>query len=224
LPAETEATSTEWASNPDGYGDCLPSPRRCPKTTMLLCTRENPVRYRAFGTRRWLPRGRQARRSRGLLLGGVWLRWRVWKRARDLDDDLAGGVDPTRSDALSLRTGQLRSLKARREIRRSLLAALELAGRQSPPASTLPPLIRRREVLACSELIVALADRIDEDSDLNVQGLAMTSQLLRDGGSPLYCEHARRPLSATLHSALAAVGDAPVVNHASPRTEGSDSR
>lgn len=185
---------------------------------------QNPVRYRAVGTRRWLPRGRLARHSRGLLLGGVWLRWRVWQRARDLDDELAGGVDPIRSDALSLRTGQLRSLKTRRQIRQSLLAALELAGWQSPPASTLPPLIRQREVLACSELIAALADRIGADADLNVQGLAMTSQLLRDGGSPFYCEHAQRPLGAALRSALGALGDASVVNDAAPRAEGPDSR
>src|SRR5204863_8571491 len=70
----------------------------------------NPVRYRAFGTRRWLPRGRQARRSRGLLLGGGWLRWRVWKPARDVDDDFASGVGRTRSGAVSLRSGEHGSL------------------------------------------------------------------------------------------------------------------
>jgi len=32
------------------------------------------MRFAQFRTRRWLPRGRLARQTRGLLLGGVWLR------------------------------------------------------------------------------------------------------------------------------------------------------
>jgi hypothetical protein len=87
---------------------------------------------------------------------------------------------------------------------RSLLAALDLAGRQTPPASALRPLVRRREVLACSELITALARRICEESDLNVRGLAITSRLIRDRGGPLYHEDARHPLDDELRAALAA--------------------
>jgi hypothetical protein len=85
-------------------------------------------------------------------------------------------------------------------------------------------LVRRREVLACSELITALAARIGEESDLNVRGLAITSQLMRDGGGPLYHEHARRPLDATLRSAIAALGDPSAVTDASLRTERPDPR
>lgn len=47
------------------------------------------------------------RRSRGLLLGGLRLRWRTWRRAYDLDRRLARGADPIDSDDLSLRVGQL---------------------------------------------------------------------------------------------------------------------
>jgi hypothetical protein len=182
---------------------------------------KDPVPHPAFRTGRWLPRGHLAwrSRSRGPLLGGVWLRWRVWCRTRSLDEALARGVDPLRSDALSLRTGQLRSEKNRAQMVRSLLAALDLAGRQLPPASALRPLIRRREVLGCSELITKLAALIGEEWDPNVRGLAITSQLLRDGGGPLYHEHPRRPLDARLRSAIAALGDPSAATDASPRTE-----
>ncbi len=90
---------------------------------------------------------------------------------------------------------------------RSLLAAVELAGRQLPPASALAPLIRRQEVLASRELILELAARISGDGDLSVQALAMTSQLLRDGGSPFYCEDARRSIEGALQATLAALND-----------------
>ena len=49
------------------------------------------------------------RRSRGLLLGGLRLRWRTWRRAYELDLRLARGADPIDSDDLSLRVGQLGS-------------------------------------------------------------------------------------------------------------------
>jgi hypothetical protein len=107
---------------------------------------------------------------------------------------------------------------------RSLLAALDLAGRQSPSAAALRPLVRRREVLACSELITALAGRMCEESDLNVRGLAITSQLIRDGGGPLYHEDARHPLDDRLRAAIAALGDPSAATTASPRTERPDPR
>jgi hypothetical protein len=107
---------------------------------------------------------------------------------------------------------------------RALLAGLDLAGRQSPPASALRPLVRRRDVLACSELITALAGRISEESDPNVRGLAITSRLIRDGGGPLYHEDARHPLGERLRAALAALGDPSAATGASPRTERPDPR
>jgi hypothetical protein len=62
-----------------------------------------------FTTRRWLPSRRLARRSRGLLLGGIWLRVVTRWRAPVLDRQLANGIDPMQSDELSLRVGQLGS-------------------------------------------------------------------------------------------------------------------
>ena len=152
-------------------------------------------------------------------LGGVWLRWSVWRRRRRLDDDLAGGVDPLLSDALSLRTGQLRSQKSRASMGRSLLAALDLAGRQPTAAPALAPLIRRREVLACTELIAALAARISDEPNPGVRGLAIASRLIHDRRSPLYLERASRPLDTTLRCAIAAVCDSSTPTPAPPRIE-----
>lgn len=173
----------------------------------VLMVTKVPTRHRTFGTRRWLPRGRLARHSRGPLLGGVLLRLRVRCRAQTLDDDLARGVDPRQSDALSLRTGQLRSRKTRTRICRSLMAAQALAGREPPPAPGLPPLVCLHAVVACSELIATLADRIDEGRNLDARGLAITMQLLRDGRGPLYDEDAPVSLDNALRLAIAALGE-----------------
>jgi hypothetical protein len=158
----------------------------------------------SIGTRRWLPRGRLARRSRGLVLGGTWLRVQTRRRAHELDDELARGADPLDSDALSLRTGQLRSVETRARLARSLLAALELADREVPPTFAMVPLIRRPEVRGCRESLLELARRLHEDRDMNVQTLATISQLLTDGGSPLYNAHAEQSLAHVFRSALVA--------------------
>jgi hypothetical protein len=144
------------------------------------------------------------RHSRGLVLGGLWLRCRTWRRALALDHALANGADPSAGDELSLRAGQLRSLKNRTRIARSLEAAVELTERP-PPTGALPPMVRRREVWGCRGYLLQLAERITHGSVLNVQGLAICSELVRDGGSPLFYEHAPRSLASTVHSALTAL-------------------
>ena len=66
-------------------------------------------------SRSWLPRGRLARRTRGLLLGGVWLRYVTWRQARELDEQLVRGAvalanapyDPVRMGRPALRRAQV---------------------------------------------------------------------------------------------------------------------
>ena len=72
------------------------------------------MRFAQFRTRRWLPRGRLARQTRGLLLGGVWLRCVTWSWAHALETSSGAGADPMESDELSLRVGQLSSERSRR--------------------------------------------------------------------------------------------------------------
>jgi hypothetical protein len=161
-------------------------------------TGASPSRFPRVGRRRWLPAGRLARRSRGLRLGGVWLRFVTWLRVSDLDRELAAGADPMQSDELSLRVGQLRTPKTRTRFACALLQAVETADR--PP--TLPPsLIRRREIQANGALLLELSQRLAE-GPVSIQGLALVSLLLGDGSSPLYYKHAASTLSVAAAEAL----------------------
>jgi hypothetical protein len=139
-------------------------------------------------------------RSRGLLLGGTWLRVVTWWRYSELDAALAVGVDPTVSNALSLRAGQLRSPETRARLVRSLHAVLELATSDLSHVSC-PPLVRYSEVRACESLVHDLLARLDEDRTVSVQGLALTSLLVRDGASALFWEYAARSLAEDLRVA-----------------------
>jgi hypothetical protein len=132
------------------------------------------MRLARFRTRRWLPSGRLARRSRGPLLGGVWVHCRTrWRRHR-CDAELAGGADPMGSDELSLRAGQLRSEKSRAHLVCALRGAVELADRQSDPLRV-PPLPIRREIRENRALLLELAERLAADRPLTVKGVAMSS-------------------------------------------------
>ena len=156
-------------------------------------------------TRRWLPGRSLARRSRGLLLGGVWLRGRTWWRAYDLDRQLARGADPLESDELSLRAGQLGSARTRARLACALRGAVELADRQPDPLRMPLGPIRRSEIRANRELLLELAERLRTARPLGVEGLAMTSLLIDDAPSPLYHDDASRSLTVTAFEALVAL-------------------
>ena len=156
-----------------------------------------------IGRRRWLQNRRLARRTRGPLLGGIWLRVLARWGARELDRQLAKGTDPMLSDELSLRVGQLRSAKRRARLAAALRGAVELANGHHEPLITTR--LRLPEIKANQELMLALADRIRDDEPPYVRGLAMTSLLVGDRSSPLYRTHARRPLSAAAFEALTAL-------------------
>jgi hypothetical protein len=156
-----------------------------------------------IGTRRWLPSRRLARRSRGPLLGGIWLRVHTRWRAAELDRQLAKGTDPMVSDELSLRVGQLGAPRTRVRLSRALLDAVELAsGRRKPLVRTrlLLPEIHENE-----ELLRALGDRVHDGLPLGVQGLAMTARLVDDHSGPLYRAGPSDSLAATVLETLAAL-------------------
>lgn len=158
-----------------------------------------------ISTRRWLPRWRLARRSRGLVLGGVWLRCQTWWLAQDLDRRLAHGADPMESDELSLRVGQLGSARTRARLACALRGAVELADRQPDPLRMPLGPIRRSEIRANRELLLELAERLRTARPLGVEGLAMTSLLIDDAPSPLYHDDASRSLTVTAFEALVAL-------------------
>ena len=155
--------------------------------------------------RRWLPSRRLPRRSRGLVLGGIRLRWRTWVRAQVLDGLLARGADPMDSDELSLRVGQLGSARSRARLACALRGAVELAERQPEPFSVTRSQIRRTEIRANRELLLELADRVGSSGPVGVDGLGMTSLLIGDGASPLYDGDARRSVTVAAFTALVAL-------------------
>ena len=141
--------------------------------------------------RRGLPSRTLARRTRGPLLGGLWLRALTRWRAADLDRRLASGADPMQSDALSLRVGQLGSEGARSRLAGALRRAVEMAnGRHSPLVATR---LRRPEIRENEDLLLALAGRLHDGEPLGVEGLAMTARLVNDRSSPMYRPGASLP-------------------------------
>ena len=156
-------------------------------------------------SRSWLPRGRLARQTRGLLLGGLRLRWVTRRRAQDLDEQLAIGVDPIASDELSLRAGQLASPRVRGRFACVLRGAVALADAPFDPVRMGPPAIRHDQVRECRRRILELAERLGAGGYLGIQGLAITSLLVGDGVSPLYSKTADDSLKASLDRALLAL-------------------
>jgi len=152
--------------------------------------------------RELLPRTRVMSRSRGLFLGGIWLRCTTCWRARELDRRLAAGADPMQSDELSLRAGQLGSSRSRRRIACALRGAVALAERDAYPVTLAAPPIRRAAVGASGGILLEIAERLLSGEPVGVQGVAIASQLIEDIRGPLYRDDAARPLSVAAFEAL----------------------
>jgi hypothetical protein len=166
---------------------------------------DSPMNVIAPLSRDWLPSRRLARRTRGLLLGGVWLRYATWRRERELDEQLALGMDPIASDELSLRAGQLASARRRGRFACVLRGAVELADAPYDPVRLGRPAIPRAQVQENRELLLELADRLRAGGFLRAQGLALTSLLVGDGLSPLFSKATHSSLTASLNHALHAL-------------------
>jgi hypothetical protein len=143
------------------------------------------------------------RRSRGPLLGGIWLRVRTRWIANRLDRQLASGADPMQSDELSLRVGQLGSATTRVRLAAALHAAVRIANGERAPLTTTR--LRRPDIQRNDELLSALTDHLRSGEPLGVQGLAMTTCLLNDRRSPLYRSGASGELPGAVLKALAAL-------------------
>jgi hypothetical protein len=141
-----------------------------------------------------------------LVLGGVWLRFVTWRQARELDEQLAGGTDPIVSDELSLRAGQLASERTLGRFACILRGAVALAEAPYDPVRMGRPAIRRAQVQENRDLLLELAHRLRAGGYLRVQGLAITSLLVRDGVSPLYSKASSSSLTMSVGTALLALG------------------
>jgi len=156
------------------------------------------------GVRRWElpPRTLEMSHSRGLLLGGIWLRCTTRLRARELDRRLAAGADPMQSDGLSLRVGQLGSTRSRRRIACALRGAVALAEQDAYPPMVAAPAIRRSAVRASGGLLLEIAERLLSCEPVGVRGVAMASQLIEDRRGALYRDDTARSLTVSAFEAL----------------------
>ena len=136
----------------------------------------------------------------------------LWHRT-ELDHQLAQGVDPATSEELELRAEQL--LSRRSELAAHVDEVIDRAHR--PIAFTVEVPLRRAEVRACADDLLALAGRLRDGAPIDVQGAAQAWVLLTDGSSPLYLDggvslrHAVRsarlaldPVGTPVHSLAAA--------------------
>ena len=137
--------------------------------------------------------------------------------APSLDRQLADGVPPEANTVLAARAMVLTSDRYRRglaaSLRRTLAASVSpqvrprlMAASRSAGAARQPyvPLCRDRIVGSASELD-GLARSLAGQSPVPAQGVAMVSQLLADGGGPLYRAGARDDLDAIIERAAQAL-------------------
>ena len=154
-----------------------------------------------------------------LTLRRVWPWHRLLARclAPSLDRQLADGVRPEMSAVLAARAMVLTSVRYRRglaaSLRRMLTASMSpqarprlMAASRSAGAARQPhvPLRRDRIAGSASELD-ELARSLAGQSPVPAQGVALVSQLLADGGGPLYRAGARDDLDAIIERAAQAL-------------------
>ena len=134
---------------------------------------------------------------------GLVVRLRTWYRRERLDAQLAAGTDPEVSAELRLRAEQLGSTAE--HVR--LAQRLEDVVHQARAPATMSRLPRRREVRACVDELLAIAQRLRSDQPVGLRGVAMTALLLSDGLGPLYYDGANVPLQQAVQSAQVALED-----------------
>jgi hypothetical protein len=118
------------------------------------------------------------------MMNGTSLKLRTWWRRDELDERLAHGTDPNTDQWLAYRAEQLVSRSTRIHIAAALEDALCEARKAWSVSARLP--LRRAELRACADDVVALAARLRDDNPIDVQGAAMAARLVFDGTGPVY--------------------------------------
>ena len=179
-----------------------------------MATKKFAMMARASTTRGYSRAGPE--RTRHVLLcddlGRLTLRrLRPWHRvlarcaAARLDRKLAAGTPPESSAGLAARAMALTSMKVRRALAASLQRILTTAGQpqaamRSPAAAVRPVRIpiNRLRISQSAVPLAELAGCLAAPGPVQVQGVAMLSQLLADGTGPLYHDGRGDDLSAII--------------------------
>jgi hypothetical protein len=119
-----------------------------------------------------------------------------------LDVELARGVPPEARAALALRAQTLGETRTRNALARSLRRVLDDARKGSLPRLGQVGTVRA-DVLAATDQLERLIERILEPGIVAARGCARVRMLLIDGKSPLYFRGARHDLWSAAADALA---------------------
>ena len=142
-----------------------------------------------------------------------WHRWLARGLATRLDRQLADGARPEASAILAARAMFLTSAGFRRALASNLrrilatsvspdaLPRLSAAGVAHPPHVQL----RRDRIARSASELAGLAGFLAGQGPVPAQGVAMVSQLLADGGGPLYRAGSRDDLNAIIERAAQAL-------------------
>jgi hypothetical protein len=117
-----------------------------------------------------------------------WLRARIRAALHrdDLTRALAEGADPTSSDELALRAGQLTSARSRRSLVRAMRRTIDEAHR-TPLSRSRMVIIRRGAVLEAEDAIRTMLARLGSSQPLRAEGMAIAQRILTNADrSPLY--------------------------------------
>lgn len=134
----------------------------------------------------------------------TWIRLRALLQRLSLDRRLAAGEPAWASAELRWRAAQLTTPRTRRGLAEEIDRLLEGAAQPPRPRGAAAPL-DRSAVLACDELLRELAHELRHAGSVQVRGVALVRQLLRDGGSPLYAADTEDALGTSLRRARAAL-------------------
>jgi hypothetical protein len=126
-------------------------------------------------------------------------------RRGELTRALAEGADPTASDELALRAGQLTSTRNRRTLARAMRRTIDEAHRP-PLARARAVIIRRGAVLEAEDAIKTMIARLSSGQPVRAQGMAMAERILTNAdASPLYNPAEPAALQREITAATAAM-------------------
>lgn len=147
-----------------------------------------PVAYRSLGSVRGDPPGR-----------ALSLAVRVWLSRISLDRELAEGANPTTDAARGLRARQLSSRRCRGRLAASLRWLVKQAHGPAPSPWVVTVPLNRRQVKEASELLLRLADRLEDAEEPCPRAVALASFLISDPLSPasLLFDDSGGPLSSS---------------------------
>lgn len=134
----------------------------------------------------------------------VWIRLLARLRRLSLDRRLAAGEPAWASAELRWRAAQLTSPRTRHGLAEEIDRLLEVVAQPPSPRGAAAPL-NRSAVVACDELLRALARDLRHAGPVQVRGVALVQELLRDGGSLLYAAGPGGGLDRSIRRARAAL-------------------